>query len=99
MIPKIGKKENPQQQTQLQKTPQLSSETMLLMNRNFITTTRAMREYALDIADLVDLRKFQRRSPYNSEPPITVYLRKDVELRCEHNITLTMKTLIPLFNH
>ena len=40
-----------------------------------------MREYALDITDLVDLRKFQRRSPYNNEPPITVYLRKDVEAK------------------
>ncbi|XP_017493978.1 PREDICTED: zinc transporter 9-like [Rhagoletis zephyria] len=40
-----------------------------------------MREYALDIADLGDLRKFQRRSPYNNEPPITVYLRKDVEAK------------------
>lgn len=54
---------------------------MLFMNRNFITTTRAMREYALDISDLGDLRKFQRRSPYNNELPLTVYLRKDVELR------------------
>lgn len=51
------------------------------LGRNFITTTRAMREYALDISDLIDLRKFQRRSPYNNEPPITVYLRKDVETK------------------
>lgn len=51
------------------------------VGRNFITTTRAMREYALDISDLLDLRKFQRRSPYNNEPPITVYLRKDVEMK------------------
>ena len=38
-------------------------------------------EELLDIADLGDLRKFQRRSPYNNEPPITVYLRKDVEAK------------------
>lgn len=53
----------------------------ITLSRNFITTTRAMREYALDISDLVTLRKFQRRSPYNDEPPITVYLRKDVEAK------------------
>lgn len=38
-----------------------------------------MRDYCLDISDLLTLRKFVRRSPYNDEPPITVYLRKDVE--------------------
>ncbi|CAG2106030.1 unnamed protein product, partial [Medioppia subpectinata] len=31
--------------------------------------------------DLNDLRKFQRRSPYANEPPITVYLRKDIETK------------------
>lgn len=79
VIPKLGKKDGPLQQHSPQQ--QLSTETMLFMNRNFITTTRAMREYALDISDLGDLRKFQRRSPYNNELPLTVYLRKDVELR------------------
>ncbi|KAI2802129.1 hypothetical protein BLOT_010321 [Blomia tropicalis] len=66
-------------------TPKIKKERKLeqhpTVGRNFITTTRAMREYALDITDLVDLRKFQRRSPYNNEPPITVYLRKDVEAK------------------
>lgn len=49
--------------------------------RNFITPIRAMNEYLLKPNDLADLRKFQRRSPYENEPPITVYLRKDVEAK------------------
>lgn len=40
-----------------------------------------MNEYLLKPNDLNDLRKFQRRSPYANEPPITVYLRKDIEAK------------------
>lgn len=70
-------KPNPSQATSAPTKKPIKLDTQV--GRNFVTTTRAMREYALDISDLVDLRKFQRRSPYNDEPPITVYLRKDVE--------------------
>lgn len=49
--------------------------------RNFITPIRAMNEYLLKPDTLSDLRKFQRRSPYEDAPPITVYLRRDVEAR------------------
>lgn len=50
--------------------------------RNFITPIRAMNEYLLKPGDLTDLRKFQRRSPYEDAPPLTVYLRRDIEARC-----------------
>ena len=49
--------------------------------RNFLTIIRAMNEYLLKPSDLQDLRRFQRRSPYESEPPISVFLRRDVEAR------------------
>ena len=49
--------------------------------RNFLTIIRAMNEYLLKPTDVADLRKFQRRSPYANEPPISVYLRRDVEAR------------------
>ncbi|XP_050342219.1 zinc transporter 9 [Nymphalis io] len=47
--------------------------------RNFITPMRAMTEYLLKQSDLEILPKVLRRSPYEAEPPITVYYRKDVE--------------------
>jgi zinc transporter 9 len=53
----------------------------LTTGRNFITPIRAMNEYLLKPNDLNELRKFQRRSPYANEPPITVYLRKDIETK------------------
>ena len=49
--------------------------------RNFITPMRAMTEYLLKQSDLEMLPKVLRRSPYESEPPITVYYRKDVEAK------------------
>ncbi|XP_045492378.1 zinc transporter 9 [Colias croceus] len=49
--------------------------------RNFITPMRAMTEYLLKQTDLESLPKVLRRSPYESEPPITVYYRKDVEAK------------------
>ncbi|OWR53144.1 Zinc transporter 9 [Danaus plexippus plexippus] len=49
--------------------------------RNFITPMRAMTEYLLKQTDLETLPKVLRRSPYESEPPITVHYRKDVEAK------------------
>lgn len=42
---------------------------------------RAMTEYLLKQSDLESLPKVLRRSPYESEPPMTVYYRKDVEAK------------------
>lgn len=47
--------------------------------RNFLTPVRAMNEYLLKPDDLVGMRRFTRRSPYENEPPISVFLRRDVE--------------------
>ncbi|KFM82412.1 Zinc transporter 9, partial [Stegodyphus mimosarum] len=47
--------------------------------RNFITPLRAMNDYLLKPSDLEGLRKIQRRSPFEDNPPIYVYLRRDVE--------------------
>ncbi|XP_046394734.1 zinc transporter 9 [Ischnura elegans] len=49
------------------------------LERNFITPVRAMSDFLLKPSDLESLRKIKRRSPYESEPPITVYWRRDVE--------------------
>lgn len=49
------------------------------LERNFITPTRAMSDFLLKPSDLENLPKTKRRSPYEQEPPITVYWRKDVE--------------------
>ena len=43
------------------------------MERNFITPVRAMNDFFLKPSDLELLRKTRRRSPYESEPPITVF--------------------------
>ncbi|PSN50832.1 Zinc transporter 9 [Blattella germanica] len=51
------------------------------MERNFITPVRAMSDFLLKPIDLEGLRKTKRRSPYENEPPITVYWRKDVEAK------------------
>ncbi|KZS06165.1 Zinc transporter 9 [Daphnia magna] len=51
------------------------------MERNFITPVRAMNDFFLKPSDLELLRKTRRRSPYESEPPITVYWLKDVEAK------------------
>ena len=40
-----------------------------------------MNEYLLKPDDLAGMRRFTRRSPYENEPPITVYLRRDVEAK------------------
>lgn len=51
------------------------------MERNFITPVRAMADFLLKPSDLESLPKTKRRSPYECEPPITVYWRKDVEAK------------------
>ncbi|XP_076375738.1 solute carrier family 30 member 9 isoform X2 [Megalopta genalis] len=51
------------------------------LERNFITPVRAMSDFLLKPSDLEDLPKTKRRSPYEFEPPITVYWRKDVEAK------------------
>lgn len=51
------------------------------VERNFITPVRAMADFLLKPSDLDGLRKTKRRSPYENEPPITVYWRKDVEAK------------------
>ncbi|EGI57333.1 PREDICTED: zinc transporter 9 [Acromyrmex echinatior] len=51
------------------------------LERNFITPVRAMADFLLKPADLEILPKTKRRSPYELEPPITVYWRKDVEAK------------------
>lgn len=49
--------------------------------RNFVTPIRAMSDFLLKPSDLEGLKIIKRRSPYENEPPITVYWRKDVEAR------------------
>ncbi|KAL1447923.1 hypothetical protein WDU94_005442 [Cyamophila willieti] len=49
--------------------------------RNFITPNRAMSDFLLKQSDLEGLRIIKRRSPYENEPPISVYWRKDVEAK------------------
>lgn len=51
------------------------------LERNFITPNRATTDFLLKAADLEVLPKTKRRSPYEQEPPITVYWRKDVEAK------------------
>ncbi|KFB37812.1 AGAP012046-PA-like protein [Anopheles sinensis] len=51
------------------------------LERNFITPVRALSDFLLKPSDLETLPKTKRRSPYEQEPPITVYWRKDVEAK------------------
>ncbi|XP_013117652.2 proton-coupled zinc antiporter SLC30A9, mitochondrial [Stomoxys calcitrans] len=51
------------------------------LERNFITPARAMSDFLLKASDLETLPKIKRRSPYEQEPPITVFWRKDVEAK------------------
>uniref|UniRef100_A0A1B6MR51 Proton-coupled zinc antiporter SLC30A9, mitochondrial n=1 Tax=Graphocephala atropunctata TaxID=36148 RepID=A0A1B6MR51_9HEMI len=51
------------------------------VERNFITPVRAMSDFLLKPSDLENLRATKRRSPYENEPPITVFWRKDVEAK------------------
>lgn len=54
---------------------------MSSLERNFITPNRAISDFLLKQADLEGLPKTKRRSPYENEPPITVYWRRDVEAK------------------
>lgn len=51
------------------------------LERNFITPARAISDFLLKMSDLESLPKTKRRSPYEQEPPIVVYWRKDVEAK------------------
>lgn len=55
--------------------------TITSLERNFITPVKAMSDFLLKPSDLESLPKTKRRSPYECEPPITVYWRKDVEAK------------------
>ncbi|CAH0774153.1 unnamed protein product [Bemisia tabaci] len=49
------------------------------LERNFITPARAISDFLLKPEELQGLRATKRRSPYENEPPIPVFWRKDVE--------------------
>ncbi|XP_065339223.1 proton-coupled zinc antiporter SLC30A9, mitochondrial [Cloeon dipterum] len=51
------------------------------LERNFVTPLRAMNDFLLKQNELDELRKIQRRSPFENEPPITVYWRRDIEAK------------------
>lgn len=51
------------------------------LERNFITPARALSDFMLTVKDLEKLPKIKRRSPYEQEPPMTVYWRRDVEAK------------------
>ena len=55
--------------------------TVASLARNFITPVRAMTDFLLKPSDLESLPKTKRRSPYEREPPMTMYWRKDVEAK------------------
>ena len=48
----------------------------------FVTASRAMKDYLLDMEDLEDLRKRSVRSAHSSNRPIVCYLKSEVEKRC-----------------
>lgn len=76
---KVEPKEQPAK-TQPKKRKRLDL-TAQSLERNFITPVRAMSDFLLKPSDLESLPKTKRRSPYEAEPPITVYWRKDVEAK------------------
>ncbi|XP_078048939.1 solute carrier family 30 member 9 isoform X2 [Augochlora pura] len=76
----LTKKEKPQDVAVEVKKKKVDRGTSSL-ERNFITPVRAMSDFLLKPSDLEDLPKTKRRSPYEFEPPITVYWRKDVEAK------------------
>lgn len=75
------KKETPPSQTPpvVPKRPRFDYRVSL--ERNFITPARAISDFMLTPADLEKLPKIKRRSPYEQEPPMTVYWRRDVEAK------------------
>ncbi|XP_074026109.1 solute carrier family 30 member 9 [Leptinotarsa decemlineata] len=78
----IGKVESDQVEVkQVPKERKRLDLTVQSLERNFITPVKAMSDFLLKPSDLESLPKTKRRSPYESEPPITVYWRKDVEAK------------------
>lgn len=68
------------------------------LERNFITPVRAMSDFLLKPADLETLPKTKRRSPYELEPPITVYWRRDVEAKANEVGFVTFIIHMNMFN-
>ncbi|XP_017054303.1 zinc transporter 9 isoform X2 [Drosophila ficusphila] len=65
--------------TSLPKRPRFDYRASL--ERNFVTPNRAISDFLLTASDLESLPKIKRRSPYEQEPPMTVYWRRDVEAK------------------
>ncbi|CAG9860785.1 unnamed protein product [Phyllotreta striolata] len=78
LIGKVEKEVEKVKPIKKRKRVDLSSQSL---ERNFITPVKAMSDFLLKPSDLESLPKTKRRSPYESEPPITVYWRKDVEAK------------------
>ncbi|XP_033211950.1 zinc transporter 9 [Belonocnema kinseyi] len=76
----VGKEETPVAKKAAKKRMRVDLSASSL-ERNFITPVRAMSDFLLKPSDLESLPKTKRRSPYEFEPPITVYWRKDVEAK------------------
>ncbi|KAG5861721.1 hypothetical protein JTB14_031809 [Gonioctena quinquepunctata] len=76
----IGKVEK-DTETKVQKKRKRMDLSVQSLERNFITPVKAMSDFLLKPSDLESLPKTKRRSPYESEPPITVYWRRDVEAK------------------
>ncbi|XP_043253174.1 zinc transporter 9 isoform X2 [Colletes gigas] len=83
-VPTVDNQSNKQKQqdhtVEVKKKTKVDRSTSSL-ERNFITPVRAMSDFLLKPSDLENLPKTKRRSPYEFEPPITVYWRKDVEAK------------------
>lgn len=50
-------------------------------DNNFITEFRAINDYLLKPSELAGLRITVRRSPFDNDPPLKVYWRKDIEAK------------------
>ena len=57
----------------------VTGDTVMGASRKFISVVRAMSDFLLSSRHLDNLPKFERRSPYENEPPIVVFRRRDVE--------------------
>ncbi|ERL88156.1 zinc transporter 9 [Dendroctonus ponderosae] len=79
----LDKKDEPKEPTAkpLPKKRKKVDLTAQSLERNFITPVRAMSDFLLKPSELESLPKTKRRSPYETEPPITVYWRRDVEAK------------------
>jgi len=56
-------------------------ENKISYDNNFITEFRAINDYLLKPSQLAGLRVTVRRSPFDNDPPLKVYWRKDIEAR------------------